>query len=260
MEFSSSLILLNSDTPLLLEKRILLLRAILEYGSISKAAKAVPMSYKSAWDAINSINNLCEKTVVLRETGGVGGGGAKVTEYGKNLIKSYTLLQIEHQKFLEKLTTLTDFTSGNLKSLQRFTMQISARNQLLAKIEDINIDKVSASIILKTKSNQRLVSSISKNSIENLALEKNKEVLAIFKSNNVMISTNNIKGLSARNKIKGLINKLTFSEVSCEVNVLINDTDVITSVITAHAAKELELEVNQEVYAIIKSSDIMIGN
>ncbi len=260
MEFSSSLTLLNSKTPFLLEKRILLLEAILEHGSISKAAKAVPMSYKSAWDAINSINNLCEKTVVLRETGGVGGGGATVTKYGKNLIKSYTTLQKEHEKFLERLTTLTDFNSGNLKSLQRFTMQISARNQILAKIEDINIDKVNANIFLKTKSNQSLVSSISKSSIENLTLEKDKEVLAIFKSNSVMISTNNLKGFSARNKIKGLISKLVFTEVNCEVNLLINDTDVITSVITAQAAKELELEINQEAYAIIKSSDIMIGN
>lgn len=260
MEFSSSLTLLNSKTPFLLEKRILLLEAILEYGSISKAAKAVPMSYKSAWDAINSINNLCEKTVVLKETGGIGGGGAIVTEYGKNLIQSYTILQKEHEKFLEKLTTLTDFNSGNLKSLQRFTMQISARNQILAKIEDINIDKVNANIVLRTKSNQRLVSSISKNSIENLILEKDKEVLAIFKSNSVMISTNNLKGFSARNKIKGYITKLNFSEVNCEVNLLVNDTDVITSVITAESAKELELKIDQEVYAIIKSSDIMIGN
>ena len=260
MEFSSSLTLLNSKTPFLLEKRIDLLKAILEHGSISKAAKAVPMSYKSAWDAINSINNLCEKTVVLREIGGIGGGGATVTLYGKNLIKSYTILQKEHEKFLERLTTLTDFNSGNLKSLQRFTMQISARNQLLAIIEDIHIDKVNANIILKTKSNQRLVSSISNNSIENLTLEKDKEVLAIFKSNSVMISTNNLKGFSARNKIKGFISKLNFSEVNCEVNLLVNDTDVITSVITAESARELELKINQEVYAIIKSSDIMIGN
>tara|TARA_B100001063_G_scaffold68819_1_gene62913 strand:- start:20925 stop:21707 length:783 start_codon:yes stop_codon:yes gene_type:complete len=259
LEFSSSLTVLNAKTPFLLEKRILLLEAILEHGSISKAAKAVPMSYKSAWDAINSINNLCEKTVVLRETGGIGGGGATVTEYGKNLINSYTILQKEHAKFLERLTTLTDFNSGNLKSLQRFTMQISARNQILAKIDNIEIDKVNANIILKTKSNQRLVSSISKNSVENLTLEKDKEVLAIFKSNNVMISTNYVEGFSARNKIKGIINKLNFSEVSCEVNLLINDTDVITSVITAESARELKLEINQEVYAIIKSSDIMIG-
>ena len=260
MEYSSSLTLINDKTPFLLEKRISLLKAILEHGSISKAAKSVPMSYKSAWDAINSINNLCPQAVVTKETGGIGGGGARVTEYGKNLIKSYSILQKEHEKFLEKLTKITDFTSGNLKSLQRVSMQISARNQLLAKIEEINIDKVNANIILKTKSNQRLVSSISKNSVDNLFLEVGKEVITVFKSNNVMIATNELKGFSARNKIKGHITKLTFSEVNCEVNVLVNDTDVITSIITSESAKQLDLRIDQEIYAIIKSSDIMIGN
>ena len=100
MEFSSSLTIFNSDTPLLLEKRIKLISYIEEAGSISKAAKKVPMSYKAAWDAIDAINNLCPTTVVEKSTGGVGGGGAKVTPYGKKLIKTYSTLQKEHEKFL----------------------------------------------------------------------------------------------------------------------------------------------------------------
>ncbi|MGB3751752.1 MAG: molybdenum-binding protein, partial [Arcobacteraceae bacterium] len=91
MEFSSSLTILNSDTPLLLEKRILLIGYIEELGSISKAAKRVPMSYKSAWDAIDTINNLSPTIVVEKSTGGAGGGGAVVTDYGKNLVQTYTL-------------------------------------------------------------------------------------------------------------------------------------------------------------------------
>ena len=128
------------------------------------------------------------------------------------------------------------------------------------ELEEATIDKVNANIILRTKSNERLVSSISKNSVENLSLEVGKEVLAVFKSNSVMIACNELKGFSARNKIKGSISKLNFSEVSCEVSVLVNETDVITSVITSESAKELNLKIDQEIYAIIKSSDIMIGN
>jgi molybdate transport system regulatory protein len=260
LRFDSSLTLLDSDTPFLLEKRIKLLSAINEVGSISKASKLVPMSYKTAWEAIDNINNLCPKIVVKKETGGKGGGGAILTLYGRNLLDTYQILQKEHDKFLSALTQLTDFNTGTLKSLQRFTMQISARNQILGTIEKIEVDKVNANIILKTKSNQRIISSISKNSIENLNLEINKEVLAIFKSNNVMIATNELKGFSARNKLKGVISNLNFSEVNCEVTVMINETDCITSVITSTAAKELELHKMQEIYTIIKSSDIMIGN
>lgn len=259
MQFESSLTVLNCDTPFLLEKRIKLLQEIEIEGSISKAAKKVPMSYKTAWEAVDNINNLCPTAVVKKETGGKGGGGAIITEYGKNLIKTYLILHKEHEKFLENLTKLTDFDTGNLKSLKRFTMQISARNQISATIDDIQIDNVNANIILKTKSDQRLVSNISQNSVTTLDLKKGDEIITIFKSNNVMIATNEALGLSARNKIKGTIENLSFSEVSCQVNLKIAQDETITSVITNESAKELKLEVGKEVFAVIKSSDIMIG-
>lgn len=77
MEFTSSLTLLDKNTAFLLEKRISLLKAIERTGSISKAAKEVPMSYKAAWDAIDAINNLCPTPVVEKETGGKGEGEPK---------------------------------------------------------------------------------------------------------------------------------------------------------------------------------------
>lgn len=40
------------------ERRIRLLEAIDHHGSILQAAKAVPMSYKAAWDAVDDMNNL----------------------------------------------------------------------------------------------------------------------------------------------------------------------------------------------------------
>jgi molybdate transport system regulatory protein len=69
--------------------RIELLKKIDKYGSISKAAKEMKMSYKAAWDAVDIINNLSNKKVVEKVSGGKGGGGTKLTEYGKNLIKVY---------------------------------------------------------------------------------------------------------------------------------------------------------------------------
>ncbi|MFY9075709.1 molybdenum-binding protein [Malaciobacter mytili] len=259
MEFESSLTLLNSDTPFLLEKRIKLLEAIKQEGSISKAAKLVPMSYKTAWEAVDAMNNLCSNLVVKKETGGKGGGGATLTLYGENLLKTYCILEKEHKKFLKSLTKLTDFHTGNLKSLKRFAMQISARNQIVAIIKEIIEDKVSANIILETKSGQTMVSNISKNSIDALGLKIEDEIIAIFKSNNVMIATNELLGLSARNKLKAKIKNLTFSDVSCEVQLDISDDEILTSIITKQAALQLDLKVNQEVFAVIKSSDIMLG-
>ena len=46
-------------------KRIALLEYIEQYGSITQAAKAVPMSYKAAWDAIDVINNLFYNIIII---------------------------------------------------------------------------------------------------------------------------------------------------------------------------------------------------
>lgn len=260
MHFESSLNLLSDNKSFILEKRILLLKTINKTGSISKAAKEIPMSYKAAWEAINDMNNLCPSFVVKKETGGSGGGGTTLTEYGENLIKSYDILKTEHNKFLNSLTNITDFNTGNLKSLKRVAMQLSARNQIITTIDSIIIDKVNASVNLSTKNNKKLVSSISRKSVENLSLKIDDEVIAIFKSNNVMISTKKLAGLSARNKIEGIIKSINYTEVSCEVMFEISKNETITSVITTRAAKELKLEIGMKAFAIIKASDIMIGN
>ena len=76
---------LEVDTELgtfLGDTRIRLLEAIAKHGSISQAAKAVPLSYKAAWDAIDAMNNLAEHPLVTRVTGGRHGGGSTLTLYG----------------------------------------------------------------------------------------------------------------------------------------------------------------------------------
>ena len=93
MELSSKLTLEMLGKPFLLEKRIELLHAIEKYGSISKAAKAVPMSYKSAWEAVDTMNSLSPQPIVCRETGGKDGGGTTITAYGKRLLSNYALLK-----------------------------------------------------------------------------------------------------------------------------------------------------------------------
>ena len=64
-------------------RRIALLKQIDLTGSISQGAKNAGISYKSAWDAINEMNQLSEQSLVDRATGGKGGGGAVLTRYGQ---------------------------------------------------------------------------------------------------------------------------------------------------------------------------------
>jgi molybdate transport system regulatory protein len=87
--------------PLLGKGRLELLRQIAATGSISKAAKAMKMSYKAAWDAVDAMNNAMGTPVVESATGGSRGGGSQLTEAGKRLILEYQSLEERHRQWLE---------------------------------------------------------------------------------------------------------------------------------------------------------------
>ena len=92
--------------------RLILLKKIQECGSILKAAKAMNMSYKKAWELIDSINKQAKSPVVIAKKGGKKGGGTVLTEKGKKLIKEFEELQQRFEEFLnneiKKLSSLKD--------------------------------------------------------------------------------------------------------------------------------------------------------
>ena len=90
------------DHVLLGEGRVQLLKAIPERGSLSKAAKTLNLSYKKAWNLIDSVNKSAEKPVTINSTGGKGGGGAQLTEYGKSLIRVFDEINQNCWEFLDK--------------------------------------------------------------------------------------------------------------------------------------------------------------
>jgi molybdate transport system regulatory protein len=69
--------------------RVVLLERIIEHGSITKAAKSMEMSYRRAWDLVDSMNRQAKRPFVELSTGGKCGGGAMVTEDGKKAIKVF---------------------------------------------------------------------------------------------------------------------------------------------------------------------------
>ena len=84
--------------------RLQLLENIMATGSISQAAKRMQMSYKKAWDMVNSMNQHTTKPIVSTQTGGEKGGGTIVTDEGKQLIVAFKKLHEEFQMtFDEKM-------------------------------------------------------------------------------------------------------------------------------------------------------------
>ena len=90
------------DKVLLGEGRVHLLKAIEETGSLSKAAESLKISYKKAWDLIDSVNKSAKKPVTITSTGGIGGGGTELSEYGKSLILTFDDINKNCWKFLDE--------------------------------------------------------------------------------------------------------------------------------------------------------------
>lgn len=66
-----------------------LLEAIIETGSISSAAKRMRMSYRRAWELVDTMNQCFKAPLVLTSVGGNHGGGASVTEMGHTILRVY---------------------------------------------------------------------------------------------------------------------------------------------------------------------------
>ncbi|SPJ24963.1 winged helix-turn-helix domain-containing protein [Palleronia abyssalis] len=66
-----------------------LLRRISETGSIAAAGRAMGMSYKRAWQLVDTMNAMFGEPVVISTRGGTKGGGAEVTDTGRAVLDAY---------------------------------------------------------------------------------------------------------------------------------------------------------------------------
>jgi molybdate transport system regulatory protein len=82
--------------------RVALLEKIMEHGSIAKAAKSMHMAYRHAWDLVDSMNRQAKTPFVELATGGRGGGGARVTQAGKQAISLFWQFHANLQAFLKR--------------------------------------------------------------------------------------------------------------------------------------------------------------
>jgi len=70
------------------DRRLELLRRVGAHGSISQAARSAGVSYKAAWQAIHTLTNLAGQPLVESSVGGAGGGGARLTAAGEQLLRA----------------------------------------------------------------------------------------------------------------------------------------------------------------------------
>lgn len=241
-------------------EQIRLLRAIAVNGSITRAAGAVGISYKTAWDTVNRINNLADAPLVERLAGGKGGGGTRLTPAGESIIEQYGILEEEHGRFLDNLSKKLVNGDGLYKLLRRITMRVSARNTFAGTVTHITKGAVNAEVTLSLKGGIPLIAVVTNGAIENLGLKPGMSAYAIVKASSVIIGTDlHDARISARNIFCGTVAKIIEGPVNAEVDVEIGGGNTVSAVITHDSASRLELKLGGHACALFKASSVIIG-
>jgi len=87
--------IMSGDQIALGPGKVDLLESIYKVGSISEAARQNNISYRRAWDMVNTMNKCFSKPLVESMTGGKGGGGAKLTSLGEKVKTIYRKMEIK---------------------------------------------------------------------------------------------------------------------------------------------------------------------
>lgn len=240
--------------------RVGLLRAIAAHGSITQAAKAVGLSYKAAWDAIDTMNNVADAPLVERSVGGRGGGSTRLTERGAQLVERFAAIEAVHQRFVRLLNDEAIDTTHDFDLLRLFNMKTSARNQFSGTISACKAGAVNDEIELTLPGGARIVAVITRESTEALGLRLGASAFALVKASSVIVATElgDVK-LSARNCLAGTVAALTPGAVNAEVVIDIGGGKSIAAVVTLASVQALGLKTGAQATALFKASSVIVG-
>lgn len=154
----------------------LLLRRVSETGSLTRAAKAIGISYRSAWDRVKKLDENLGQQVIETKVGGRTGGGTKLSEAGLSLLKEFRRVR----KYLFDALEDREFW-------EHISYRLSARNSIKARIMEIQRGDVTSEIKMRVLVPGSLTSIISNEAVDELGLKENDAVDAIIKATEVII-------------------------------------------------------------------------
>ncbi|MGV7209957.1 TOBE domain-containing protein [Oxalobacteraceae bacterium A2-2] len=240
--------------------RVALLAAIAEHGSITAAAKAVGISYKGAWDAVDAMNNLAGVPLLERAAGGKGGGGTRLTARGARLVENFRKVEAEHQRFVEHLSRQSQALADDFLLIQRMKMKTSARNEFSGKVVELRRGAVNDEVVLEIVGGQRIVAVVTRDSSDSLGLAVGAEACALIKASSVMVVTDaGTAKFSARNQLAGTVSRYQVGAVNAEVSIALPGGGTIAAIITRESGDDLALQVGDSATAVFKAPAVIIA-
>jgi molybdate transport system regulatory protein len=256
---------IRTDTGAYLgDTRVRLLEAIAEHGSITQAAKQVPLSYKAAWDAVDAMNNLAEQPLVERSTGGKSGGGTRLTEHGRRVVVLYRAMQAESQRGLDRASSLlAQLPEGDAASFQRLLRRLawrsSARNQFAGIVSALRAGPVDVEVVIRLDDRLELAAVVTQESAELLGLAIGCEVVAMVKASSVILVVDEALRISARNRFWGTVSRIVDGPVNTEVTLDLGQGRSAVAVVTAESVRTMGLAEGVRAGAVFKVSSVILA-
>ena len=249
---SSQLLLKKDEDDFLSVKKVTLLENVRDYGSITKAAKALGITYKTAWNWIEKMNALSPSSLVQKVSGGKDGGGTIITVYAKELIRLYHEVNALHQKHLE---ALQDSFSHIEDDIMQKTFSFSGLN---AEIVEVQAQDKNVELTLKLKCGLNIIAYSSLQFIEINAIKVGAEVIALVESDAVSLSKVDKKEISSRNRLQAKIVDTVFEGKDVLLTLMLSENENLTSRITLKSFEDLGLEKEETVMAMFKAYNVTL--
>ena len=243
---------LTLQTPrgaVLSESRIRLLEAIDRCGSLNRAAREVPLSYKAAWEALDTMNRLAPEPLVERLTGGRGGGGTRLTGYARQLVRLHRAMESSQQDILDRIGPVPDDVDApTLRGLiRRLGMRSSARNQFATRVTALSERGGLVDVRLQlgdaeaAASGPTLLATITPESAELLGLAPGREVWALVKAPAVRLVVRPARRPPpGRNQLAGRVVQLRPGATRTAVTLDLGGGEALHAAVPAQAATALQ--------------------
>jgi molybdate transport system regulatory protein len=209
------------------------------------------------------MNNLAGEPLVVRLTGGKGGGGTTLTPRAVKLIETFRAVEREHRRFLERAGAAIDGFATDWDLIGRIGVKTSARNQFYGTVSAITRGTVNDEVSLALPGGHTIVAVLTHESTETLGLAEGVAAFALIKASWVVLLVADDSGaplkLSARNQLRGVVQSLKRGAVNAEVSLLLDGGAVITAVVTNESVAALDLAEGSNAVAAFKASSVILG-
>ncbi|NCC25936.1 MAG: integrase [Deltaproteobacteria bacterium] len=139
-------------------------------------------------------------------------------------------------------------------------MQTSARNKFIGKVASVKKGTILSEVVVTTTGGFSIVSVITNESLDKLAVAEGRMVAASVKAPLViLVKDPDSPRTSSRNRLQGEIKRINQGTISAEIVLELHDGTEVCALITDESVKALDLTVGEKVWALFKAFSVILG-